>query len=173
MKFKISFKDRLIFLGYRYRRVRRCPKLTYQQKQDIHAWCLANINNDFDYFIFIDESKIMVNQIKLYHMRKKTTRPDCIILNNYFKYKLNVWGGISKKGPTPFVTFDNNMNQFGCQEILLRYLWPFTHQKFQGRCYIHQDNDPKHRSRLCMRTCFKYGINVVFFCIFSVFSIQI
>ncbi len=55
--------------GYRYRRVRKCPKLTYQQIQERLAWCQANINNDFDYFIFIDETKIMINQSKLYHMR--------------------------------------------------------------------------------------------------------
>ena len=53
------------------------------------------------------------------------------------------------------------MNRFGYQEILLRYLWPFILKKFGGRAYVHQDNDPKHTSRLCMNTCFRFGINLV------------
>ena len=33
----------------------------------------------------------MINQKKLYHMRKQTARPDCIIVDNYFKaIELNV-----------------------------------------------------------------------------------
>ena len=143
--------------------MRKCPKLTRSQITERYYWCLANIDNDFNYFIFIDETKIMINQMKLYHLRQRTAYPDCLIVDNNFSIKLNVWGGISKRGATSFVTFTNNMNQFGYQEIILRHLWPFTLQKFQGRCYVHQDNDPKHSSRLCMRTCYRYGINLVSF----------
>ncbi len=62
-----------------------------------------------------------------------------------------------------FKTFDNNLNQHGYKEILLNYLYPFILDKFQGRAYVHQDNDQKHRSKLCMRTCFRFGINIVIF----------
>jgi hypothetical protein len=41
-------------LGYRYRRVRRCPQLTIEQKAERLNWCLQNVNNDFLYHIFID-----------------------------------------------------------------------------------------------------------------------
>jgi hypothetical protein len=53
------------------------------------------------------------------------------------------------------------MNQNGYNEILLRYLYPFILDRYNGRAYVHQDNDPKHRSRLCINTCFRYGINIV------------
>jgi hypothetical protein len=53
------------------------------------------------------------------------------------------------------------MDQYLYQEILLRYLYPWILRVYEGRCYVHQDNDPKHRSRLCMTTCFRYGINIV------------
>ena len=100
-----NFRDDMynIFQGYRFRRVRKCPKLTRKQISDRFEWCLRNIDNDFLDYIFIDESKIMINQCKLYHLRKKSSYPDCIILDNYFKAKLNVWGGISKRGPIDFV----------------------------------------------------------------------
>jgi hypothetical protein len=55
------------------------------------------------------------------------------------------------------------MDRFMYQEILLRFLYPWILRVFDGRCYVHQDNDPKHKSHLCMTTCFRYGINIVSF----------
>ena len=55
------------------------------------------------------------------------------------------------------------MNQEGYREILLKHLYPWINETFEGRCYVHQDNDPKHRSRLCLDTLFEYGINAVCF----------
>ena len=83
--------------------MRKCPKLTRAQIAERLAWCLLNIDNDFLFFTFIDETKIMIKQCKLYHLRKRASYPDCVILDNYFRYKLNVWGGIGKRGATPFV----------------------------------------------------------------------
>ena len=88
--------------GYRWRRRRKCPKLTQAQITERYQWCLRNIDNDFLDYVFVDETKIMINECNLYHSRTKSSNPDCIILNNYFKAKLNVWGGISKRGPTEF-----------------------------------------------------------------------
>jgi hypothetical protein len=88
--------------GYRYRRVRRCPKLTLDQKAERLEWCQRNRDNEFEYFVFIDESKLMNNNCKLYHIRKKATLPECIIIN-HVTVKLNIWGGISKRGATEFV----------------------------------------------------------------------
>ena len=79
------------------------PKTHKEANRGQVGLVLKNINNDFHNFIFIDETKIMINQCKLYHLRKKSSYPDCIILDNYFKAKLNVWGGISKQGPVDFV----------------------------------------------------------------------
>ena len=45
------------------------------------------------------------------------------------------------------------MNRHGYQEILIKRLYPFILQTFQGRCFVHQENYPKHKSRLCMQTC--------------------
>jgi hypothetical protein len=84
--------------------VRRCPQLTPQQINDRLNWCLEHIDCNFDYHIFVDESKIMINHCKLYHMGQKATYPECIILNN-FHAKLNIWGGISKRGATSFVVY--------------------------------------------------------------------
>ena len=92
----------MVILGYRYRRVRRCPPLTIEKKAERLNWCLQNENNDFLYHIFIDESKISNNHCKVYHIRKKATLPKCIIMN-HVTFKLNIWGGISKRGATDFV----------------------------------------------------------------------
>ncbi len=38
----------MVILGYRYRRVRRCPQLTNEQKAERLNWCLQNENNEED-----------------------------------------------------------------------------------------------------------------------------
>ena len=82
--------------------MRRCPKLTFAQTLERLNWCLMHERNSFDYWVFVDESKITNNHCKFYHIRKKQARPDCIILTRA-TFKLNIWGGISKRGATEFV----------------------------------------------------------------------
>jgi hypothetical protein len=35
------------------------------------------------------------------------------------------------------------------REIMADYLLPFMAQKYNMDCYLHQDNDPKHTSKIC------------------------
>jgi len=75
------------------------------------------------------------------------------------RIKLNIWGGISARGATNFVCFTNNLNRFGYKEIILKYLYPFILDKYDGNCILHQDNDCKHNSALCRGILERYGIN--------------
>ena len=76
--------------------------MTPEQKAERLNWCLTNRDNEFEFFVFVDESKLTNHICKLYHMRKKSARPDCIIMNST-PFKLNIWGGISKRGATEFI----------------------------------------------------------------------
>ncbi|CAF1026198.1 unnamed protein product [Brachionus calyciflorus] len=42
--------------------------------------------------------------------------------------------------------------------ILIENLYPFIKTKFSVSCKIHQDNDSKHRSKLCRRVLSTLGI---------------
>jgi hypothetical protein len=103
--------------------MRRCPRLSEAQIVERLNWCLLHLNNDFDYFAFIDESKISDNHCKYYHIRKKSSRPDCIILSRT-TFKLNIWGGISKRGATEFVVseYEYLLILFFLIHILFLYL---------------------------------------------------
>ena len=80
-------------------------------------------------------------------------------LNNLKRIKLNIWGGISARGATNFVCCRNNLNRFGYKEIILRYLYPFILDKYNGNCILHQDNDGKHNSALFRGILERYCIN--------------
>lgn len=53
--------------------------------------------------MFIDETKVIINDSPLYHSRLKASYPRALCITSNFKAKLNIWGGISKLGATPIV----------------------------------------------------------------------
>ena len=38
-------------------------------EKDRHNWCLANIDNDFENWVFVDETSVWINEVPLYHHR--------------------------------------------------------------------------------------------------------
>ena len=65
-------------------------------------------------------------------------------------YKVHVWGGISKRGPTPLVIFDGIMTAAFYVNVLKKGLISFMAKTFPDGCTFQQDNDPKHRSKLVL-----------------------
>ena len=132
-----------------WRRARKAPKLTQSQKKDRLDWCQANINNSFLNFIFVDETSIWINECPLYIWRPVDSYPEASGFSSKLRQKLNLWGGISCKGPTNFVTFTNNMDQYNYLEILAKVFIPFAQSRYGNNYVLHQDNDPKHTSFTC------------------------
>ncbi len=58
-----------------------------------------------------------------------------------------MWGGISRNGATDVCIFNGTMNSLGYQQILDRYLIPFTDEAFPNGFRLVMDNDPKHTSK--------------------------
>ncbi len=92
----------LTILGYVYRRVRKAPFLTDYNKLLRLLWCLKYRNADFSKYIFTDETMIRLWDLPLYHCRLRNSRPEAIPCTTKYRKKVNVCGGISFKGPTPF-----------------------------------------------------------------------
>lgn len=63
-------------------------------------------------------------------------------------YKLHVWAGISKRGPTPLIIFDGIMCAYFYVTLLEKGLVPFTQKVFPDGYRFQQDNDPKHASKV-------------------------
>lgn len=109
------------------------------------AWCLANQNNDFLNYVFIDETTIRIEELPLYHIREKGIPEAHTKISEKERLKLNIWGGISSCGVTEFVGFDMNMNGRIYCDILLKYLAPFVYADGNdGNMIIHQDNASTH-----------------------------
>jgi len=124
-------------------------------------WCLRNKDNPFLdlFYIFVDESKIELNYKKEKHIRRPKKHSACLIQNpKDRRIKLNIWGGISARGATDFVCFTNNLDRFGYKEIILKFLYPFILDKYDGNCFLHQDNDGKHSSYLCETMLKRYNL---------------
>jgi hypothetical protein len=53
------------------------------------------------------------------------------------------------------------MNSEFYREIINDYLFPFVGKKLNYRANLHQDNDTKHKSKICIDALNKYNINWV------------
>jgi hypothetical protein len=66
-------------------------------------WCIQHQHTNFNDYVFADETTIRVLEVPLYHSRRKNERPHAISSNSKIRLKVNIWGAISYKGPSPFL----------------------------------------------------------------------
>jgi hypothetical protein len=132
-------------------------------------WCKKHRNTDFSKHIFTDETMIRLWDLPLYHCRLPSSYPEAIPCTTKYRKKINICGGISFEGPTPFKVikiinfvflhfkksiviykvFEQNMDASLYRDILVFDFFPFMAAKFDFDCILHQDNDGKHTSKLC------------------------
>ncbi|RNA21666.1 Transposable element Tcb2 transposase [Brachionus plicatilis] len=133
-------------MGYVYRRARAMPNLNLAKKKQRELFAKRYKSFDTNRFIFADETKIEINTFPLYHFRQKTSKPSCVGVREKSSLKL----------------FTSNLNQHSYKYILEYYLLPFVRTKFSreelDRCFLIQDNDPKHNSNLCSSFLRENGI---------------
>ena len=106
-EFGIILSTRMInkyrrILGFRWRRLKHAPYLSQKNKNARFLWCQIHKNVDFSHHVFLDETTVRVFEVPLYHWRLRTTYPKAYNGTKKFRQKLNIWGGISFKGPTNF-----------------------------------------------------------------------
>ena len=70
-------------------------------------WCLLNIENNFENYIFVDESMIRSLEIPLYHSRLPAKYPDYCGSSKKYTTKINIFGAISYRGASRFVVIYN------------------------------------------------------------------
>ena len=102
----------------------------------------------FDNVIFSDECTVMLEQHAKLCFRKKFDLVPKLKPTVKHPYKVHVWAGISKRGPTPLVIFDGIMDATFYTTILQSSLLPFIRDVYPDGYRFQQDNDPKHTSKL-------------------------
>ena len=108
--------------------------------------------------IFTDESRIEISRVCRRSFAKDGEPVACNPKpKNPFSFM--VWGGISKKGPTPLVIFNGIMDsEFYQQAILKDSLMPFINREYPDSHRLFQDNDPKHTSKSTAKFMEENGI---------------
>ena len=76
--------------------------------------------DDYDFWIYADQTKCESHQVKLYRMRKPSRRPKVVGIYKRDRFKVNVWGAISSRGAALFVV------------IYIKILFKCTREKLQG-----------------------------------------
>lgn len=83
----------------------KAPNLTELHKLARLIWCLRHKNCDFDDYVFVDETSIIVYDKPTCHLRLFSSQPEAIPCTSKFKSKIHIWGGISRKGITEFAVY--------------------------------------------------------------------
>ena len=107
---------------------------------------LLEANDTLDDIIFTDESTIMLDKHGKICFRKKGRLPKLKPTAKH-PYKVHVWAGISKRGPTNIMIFSGIMRKEFYIEILKNGLLPFINKVYPDGHRFQQDNDPKHKSK--------------------------
>jgi len=91
----------------------------------------------------VDETTVRLFETPRYHWRYPTSRPTPIYETSKYRQKVNIWGGISYKGPTMFAIFQENMNSALYAQILEEFCIQFIirNNKHASDMVSHQDND--------------------------------
>lgn len=109
-------------------------------------WCQQQLANrqDFTDVIWTDECSVIIERKRKSYRR--IGQPRKLKPKPKHPLKLHVWGGISMRGATPLVMFQDNLNAVRLAEIFRKGLIPFVNSKFPEGHKFQQDNDPKHCS---------------------------
>ena len=122
------------------REANRVARLQFAQE------CLDR-GETFEDVIFTDESTIWLERHGKICFRKRGA-PAKMKPKSKHPFKVNIWAGISKRGPTPVLIFTGIIRkEFYVKQILQNVLLPFTQTVFPDGYRFQQDNDPQHKSK--------------------------
>lgn len=102
-------------------------------------------NNDkFNNVIFTDECSVQLHDNKIVVYREKDSVAP-VLPKPKHPLKVHVWAGISRRGTTRILIFEDIMDaNFYIHTILTTGLIPFINRVYPDSHRLQQDNDPKH-----------------------------
>ncbi len=106
-KYIFDLEYNFFSIGYGYYRTKKGPNLKEHHMLERYIWCRNHCDYDFSKTLFVDETTIRVLDVPLYQVRKRDSQPRVIMNTLKLNLKVNIWGGISTKGPTPFIVSVN------------------------------------------------------------------
>lgn len=145
--------------GLKWRNTMKKPLLTEKHVTKRLAWAHENIDRDFENVIFTDECSIWARSVLTRTWSTSTNR----LVQRTVKHgiKVHLWGCFSKQGFGTLYLFTDNLNAEKMIKIYKKALLPSAKRWFITKnedWILQEDNDPKHRSKLCTQWKTQSGI---------------
>jgi hypothetical protein len=147
----------LKLIGWREVQTKYCQivRPANRMKRFIYACLAKRFGETFDDAIVVDECTV---ELKMYNQTnwRKDDQPFLRAAGGKLgkpkhNVKVHLFGGISRKGLTPLITFGGTMCSKDYQNWLGLSIRPFIREKFPYRHRFLMDNDPKHTSNSTKR----------------------
>lgn len=146
----VTIRTHLRAHGMKWRSTIKKPLLSEKHVKKRLAWAHENIDRDFSDVIFTDECSIWARSSFKQTWSTSTNRH----VERTVKHgiKVHLWGCFSKQGFGTLHLFTYNLNAKKMLGIYEKALLPSAERWFINKnedWILQEDNDPKHRSKLC------------------------
>lgn len=157
-----TIRRRLAESGIKNRSTKPKPLLTQKHIEKRLSWATQNLDRDWSNIIFTDESSFFVYN----YWKKAWTKKDEKFLQRTVKHpaKVHVYGCFSAKGFGKLIVFTQNLDAQFMVKLYQKGLLKSAESLYGPNNYdwiLQEDNDPKHRSRLCTRWKEENGIETL------------
>lgn len=145
-----TLKRRLDIAGVCYRSTVKKPLLTENQKKKRIDWAKENLTTDWSKVIYTDESSFWLVNNTTHAWSRAEKR--VVVRTVKHPQKVHVYGCFCEAGFGKLTVFTGILNAVRMNQLYSSTLLP-TAKKFYGNdnsnWLLLEDNDPKHKSRLC------------------------
>lgn len=146
----VTIRSHLRAHDVKYRATLKKPLLSENHVTKRLAWAKKNLHRDWDNVIFTDESSVWGYA---WTNRAWSTAENRLVQRTVkHPIKVHIWGCFSKLGFGKLFIFTDNLNAQKMLKIYEKCLMPTAKRWFINKnedWILQEDNDPKHRSRLC------------------------
>lgn len=162
-----TIRRRLKEMGMENRSTTMKPLLTESHIEKRLSWAKAHLSRDWGNVIFTDESSFVIYN----YYKKAWTKKGEKFLQRTVKHpaKVHVYGCFSAKGFGRLIVFTRNLNAEYMITLYKKGLLQSAKKLYgpgNNNWVLQEDNDPKHRSRLCsswknenpFRKCFQIHV---------------
>jgi hypothetical protein len=101
----------------------------------------------FDDVIFIDESTVELRNFGYTRWQNSMIQISKKVGKAKHNVKVHIFAGISRRGATSIIIFENFLDSKGFKRLIERSVLPFVRNEFPDGHRLYMDNDPKHTSR--------------------------
>lgn len=145
-----TIRRRLLAYKVKFRSTITKPLLSEKHVEKRLAWAKGNLDRYWDNVIFSDEASFWAKS----SIRRVWSTQANRLIERTVKHpvKVHVWGCFSKQGFGTLHIFTKNLDAAKMVKIYERALLPSAQKWFTRKnenWLLQEDNDPKHRSKLC------------------------